>query len=253
MVRQQARVSHPPLASQERSGWPVGRARRRSPRFQEGRRRTPTGGCGRCRSGGTPVRRRSRWISRRRARAPVTPVPGSPTGSAAASSSRRRDSGASASSRRRKLSSMLLVSGRPPESPKPPASSAGVNPRTSSSSASGCRASRRRSGRGRARPAARPARSRAARARRPLAGPRPPAPPTPPLDRRRLATGGCERPRPASPYGHDTHSPASVSVGGPTREHDPRFRPLHRAARRRDGGGDRRRTRGARIQRRGRR
>ena len=61
----------------------------------------------------------------------------SPIGSAAAVSSSRRESGGSDSKRRRKLRSIRPDSGSPSGSPNPPASSAGVRPWGSSSSASG--------------------------------------------------------------------------------------------------------------------
>ena len=62
---------------------------------------------------------------------------GSPTGSAAATSSNERVCSGRASSRRRKLSWMLADSGTALGRANPPASSAGVNPRGSSNSASG--------------------------------------------------------------------------------------------------------------------
>jgi hypothetical protein len=61
----------------------------------------------------------------------------SPAGSAAASSTSRRVGSGSSSSRRRKLSSIRPGSPAVPPNPGPPASSAGVMPRGSSSSASG--------------------------------------------------------------------------------------------------------------------
>ena len=61
----------------------------------------------------------------------------SPTGSAAAVSSSRRVSVGSGSSLRRKLCSIRLGRGVTSGSPNPPASSAGVNPRGTSSRASG--------------------------------------------------------------------------------------------------------------------
>ena len=71
------------------------------------------------------------------ARPPATPATRSPDGSAAASSSSRRVCSGRASSCRGKLSSIRPVSGAAPGSPNPPASSAGLSPRGSSSSASG--------------------------------------------------------------------------------------------------------------------
>ena len=61
----------------------------------------------------------------------------SPDGSAAATSSSRRACSGRASSCRAKLSSIRPASGVAPGRPNPPASSAGVSPRGSSSSASG--------------------------------------------------------------------------------------------------------------------
>ena len=61
----------------------------------------------------------------------------SPTGSAAATSSRRWVSRGSDRTRWTKVSSTRLATGRASGSPNPPASSAGVNPRGSSSNASG--------------------------------------------------------------------------------------------------------------------
>ena len=75
---------------------------------------------------GRPSRPAARQISAR-----------SPDGSAAASSTSLRVSAGNASSWRAKLSSMRPISGVAPGRPNPPASSAGVSPRGSSSSASG--------------------------------------------------------------------------------------------------------------------
>jgi len=61
--------------------------------------------------------------------------PGSPVGSAAATRSRRRGWAGRASTRRRNASSTRPAIGAAEGSPKPPASSVGVSPRTSSSSA----------------------------------------------------------------------------------------------------------------------
>ena len=73
--------------------------------------------------------------SSRSAARPITAA--SPAASAAATRSSRRVSGGSDCTRRRKLCSIRLGSSRASGRPKPPASSAGVSPRGSSSSASG--------------------------------------------------------------------------------------------------------------------
>ncbi len=62
---------------------------------------------------------------------------GSPVGSAAATRSKSRVDGGSGASRSRKLCSIRPGTAGPPDRPNPPASSAGVRPRGSSSSASG--------------------------------------------------------------------------------------------------------------------
>ncbi len=192
MVRQQARVSHPPLASQERSGWPVGRAGRRSPRFQEGRRRTPTGGCGR-----VQVRR-----------------PGSrrmPPRAAADAGTRAQACRAGAGS-----SPRCSARAAPPESPKPPASSAGVNPYQLQQRQGLPRVSATIWSRTRAQ---RPGQRGVEQRGRPRAGPRPPAPRTPRTDRRRLATGGCERlPAGRTPVSSASTRTRTRTVGGPSEE-----------------------------------
>ena len=124
----------------------VGDGAMRLPQLEHARR--AQGGGAHQRMAEPDVTRRSRSTPRprrpppRRARCPSLSIArqsriASPVGSTAAVRSRRRVSAPSGVSRRMKLSSTRLASGIVAGSPNPPASSAGVKPRGSSSSAKG--------------------------------------------------------------------------------------------------------------------